>query len=423
MKTGPFLSPNSIFHSNPLDIIAEYKLLLVGDSGVGKTTFVKKHRTGEFENRHIPTTCVQSSSKVFSTNYGYIKFNIWDIAGREDLRKLREFYYFGADCAIIMLDVTSETSAKNVPRWFQDLRRICPVPVVVVGNKVDKRNRKVKARHVTEMIKNGLRYYDYSNKTEYQFEKPFLYLMRRLMNEAGLNYMALTPISPALSKNNICSFDPLSIVAEFKLLLVGDSGVGKTTFVKKHITGEFEDQHVPTKGVEVSSIVFSTNYGYIQFNIWDIAGLETLRELKEGYYIGADCAIIMLDVTSRRSAKNVPRWYKDVMRICARIPVVVLGNQVEKRNRKFKAKHVTHMTKNELQYYDYSNKTGYQFEKPFLFLMMRLVNDIGLKNVPFERDVAIDRKIRRSRMGYLVLILSIIFMIVAYAFLKRSFRG
>jgi len=65
---------------------------------------------------------------------------------------------------------------------------------------------------------------------------------------------------------------------EFKLILVGDGGVGKTTFVKRHLTGEFEKKYVATLGVEVHPLVFHTNRGPIKFNVWDTAGQEVGRE-------------------------------------------------------------------------------------------------------------------------------------------------
>ena len=61
-------------------------------------------------------------------------------------------------------------------------------------------------------------------------------------------------------------------VAEFKCVLVGEGGVGKTTFVKRHITGEFEKKYIATQGVEVTNITFNTNHGPIRFNLWDTAG-------------------------------------------------------------------------------------------------------------------------------------------------------
>lgn len=88
-------------------------------------------------------------------------------------------------------------------------------------------------------------------------------------------------------------------VPEFKLVLVGDGGVGKTTFVKRHKTGEFEKQYIATLGVEVHPMPFFTNHGQIKFNVWDTAGQEKLGGLRDGYYIGGHCGIIMFDVCSR----------------------------------------------------------------------------------------------------------------------------
>ncbi len=71
----------------------------------------------------------------------------------------------------------------------------------------------------------------------------------------------------------------------FKLVLVGDGGVGKTTFVKRHLTGEFEKKYVATLGVEVHPLVFHTNRGPLRFNVWDTAGQEKFGGLRDGYYI------------------------------------------------------------------------------------------------------------------------------------------
>ena len=114
---------------------------------------------------------------------------------------------------------------------------------------------------------------------------------------------------------------------EFKLILVGDGGVGKTTFVKRHLTGEFEKKYVATLGVEVHPLEFHTNRGKLKFNVWDTAGQEKFGGLRDGYYIQGQCAIIMFDVTSRITYKSVPNWHRDLTRVCENIPIVLVGNK------------------------------------------------------------------------------------------------
>ena len=159
---------------------------------------------------------------------------------------------------------------------------------------------------------------------------------------------------------------PNDAVAEFKLVLCGDGGTGKTTFVKRHLTGEFEKRYIATLGVEVHPMVFCTSRGKICFQVWDTAGQEKLACLRDGYYIGAHCAIIMFDVCSRVTYKNVNKWYKELTRVCENIPIVLVGNKVDVADRKVKARQILFPRKHGIQYYDISAKSNYQFEKPFL---------------------------------------------------------
>ncbi|CAF4194705.1 unnamed protein product [Rotaria sordida] len=87
-------------------------------------------------------------------------------------------------------------------------------------------------------------------------------------------------------------------VSKVKLILIGNGGVGKTTFVKRHITGELKMKYASRLPVSVHPLNFYTNLGEIIFNVWNAAGLEKLGRVHDGYYIGGQCAIIMFDVTS-----------------------------------------------------------------------------------------------------------------------------
>lgn len=81
--------------------------------------------------------------------------------------------------------------------------------------------------------------------------------------------------------------------------------------------------------MEVHPLTFTTNFGTICFNVWDTAGQEKFGGLRDGYYIQGQCGIIMFDVTSRITYKNVPNWYRDLERVCENIPIVLCGNKVD----------------------------------------------------------------------------------------------
>jgi GTP-binding nuclear protein Ran len=97
-----------------------------------------------------------------------------------------------------MFDVTARITYKNVPKWYKDLVRVCDnIPIVLVGNKVDVKDRKVKAKQIIFHRKKGLQYYDVSAKSNYQFEKPFVWLLRKLVADPALTLVEAPAIKPA----------------------------------------------------------------------------------------------------------------------------------------------------------------------------------------------------------------------------------
>jgi GTP-binding nuclear protein Ran len=133
-----------------------------------------------------------------------------------------------------------------------------------------------------------------------------------------------------------------------KLILVGDGGVGKTTFVKRHQTGDFQKAYIPTMGVQVSQLTFQTTHGSAIFNIWDTACQERFAGLREGYYLEANCGIVVFDVTSPGSYRNVASWHRDLSRVCPNIPIVLVGNKIDVRDRKVPTKKITFHKKHNM---------------------------------------------------------------------------
>jgi len=162
----------------------------------------------------------------------------------------------------------------------------------------------------------------------------------------------------------------------FKCLLVGSGGVGKTSFVRRHIAGEFNRRYVPTMGMNIHPMQLETTRGSVLLDVCDTAGQERFGVLRDGYYKDADMAIIMFDVTSRITYKDVPRWYNDITRVCGPdIPIVLVGNKVDVQHRTVKTKQVNYHTKKGISYVEISAKTNLNFDVPFVTLLRRLLGD------------------------------------------------
>ncbi|GCC37762.1 hypothetical protein chiPu_0016269 [Chiloscyllium punctatum] len=96
-----------------------------------------------------------------------------------------------------MFDETSQVMYKNVPNWHRDLVRVCEnIPIVLCGHKVDTKDRKVKAKSIVFHRKKNLQYYDIYAKSNYNFEKPFLWLVRKLIGDPNLEFVAMPSLVP-----------------------------------------------------------------------------------------------------------------------------------------------------------------------------------------------------------------------------------
>jgi len=90
-----------------------------------------------------------------------------------------------------MFDVTSRITYQSVPNWHRDLERVCEnIPIVLCGNKVDVKERKVKPNAITFHRKKNLQYFEISAKSNFNFEKPFLHLGRKLVGKPNLDFIA-----------------------------------------------------------------------------------------------------------------------------------------------------------------------------------------------------------------------------------------
>lgn len=111
------------------------------------------------------------------------------------------------------------------------------------------------------------------------------------------------------------------------------------------------------------------------------SGQEKVGPLRDGYYEGADAAIIMFDVQSCDTMKGVEKWHQDIVRVCGDgIPIVIVANKIEdKDNRTVKTAQVKYPLKKKLQYYEVSVKSKENLEMPILYIAKKLSNKQHLR--------------------------------------------
>ena len=168
-----------------------------------------------------------------------------------------------------------------------------------------------------------------------------------------------------------------SQIRRFKLVLVGDAYVGKTTFVKRHQTGEFEKRYIATLGVNVVPLTFYTNKGVVILNVWDCAGQEKFAGLDDGYYIGADAFILFFGMDSKASYRNASHWLKKITDYTGRFdrsrPIIVCGTKCDLPNTRLMPSEMKDRALLEHPFYFISAKSNYNYEKPILAVIQNLM--------------------------------------------------
>jgi Ras-related protein Rab-8A len=121
------------------------KLLLIGDSGCGKTSILLKYTTDSFSPTYISTIGIDFKIKMVTIGTDRIKLQVWDTAGQERFRTITTSYYKGSHGIFIVYDVTDRGTFNNITNWLSELDRHAPLNItkILIGNKVDSANRAV----------------------------------------------------------------------------------------------------------------------------------------------------------------------------------------------------------------------------------------------------------------------------------------
>jgi small GTP-binding protein len=115
------------------------KIIVVGDSGVGKSNILSRYSSNQFNIESKATVGVELFPKTFKVNDKVVKVLIWDTAGQERYKSMTNAYYRGAKGAVIVYDITRPESFNNVDKWFNEIREFGEpnANLLLIGNKCD----------------------------------------------------------------------------------------------------------------------------------------------------------------------------------------------------------------------------------------------------------------------------------------------
>uniref|UniRef100_K3WDS7 Ras-related protein Rab-21 n=1 Tax=Globisporangium ultimum (strain ATCC 200006 / CBS 805.95 / DAOM BR144) TaxID=431595 RepID=K3WDS7_GLOUD len=184
----------------------KFKVVLLGEGRVGKTSILLRYIKGEYDERQVSTLQASYLDKRLIVDNAKVQLSLWDTAGQERFHALGPIYYRDADGALLVYDITDEESFKKVRTWVKELRRIVgdDIDIAIAGNKVDlQRNRKVdedEARRYAESV--GATHFNTSAKLNRGLEDVFVDLTKRMLGRSSSKKKKSTliaddePISP-----------------------------------------------------------------------------------------------------------------------------------------------------------------------------------------------------------------------------------
>ncbi|GMH25673.1 hypothetical protein Nepgr_027516 [Nepenthes gracilis] len=154
-----------------------FKVVLIGDSGVGKSNLLSRFTRNEFCLESKSTIGVEFATRTLQVEGRTIKAQIWDTAGQERYRAITSAYYRGALGALLVYDVTKPTSFDNVSRWLKELRDHADsnIMIMLIGNKTDLKHLRAVATEDAQSFaeKEGLSFIETSALEATNVEKAF----------------------------------------------------------------------------------------------------------------------------------------------------------------------------------------------------------------------------------------------------------
>ena len=163
-----------------------YKILLLGDSTVGKTCFLLRYTDDTFLDLHMATIGLDYRLKtMILDDQRIVKVQLWDTAGQDKFRAITRNYYKGARGIILIYDVTNIKSYENIKKWINEIKEEISeeVTIVLIGNKIDNEGERKISKEQGEKLANdyNVAFFETSAKTGQGINESVFYLVQKIV--------------------------------------------------------------------------------------------------------------------------------------------------------------------------------------------------------------------------------------------------
>ncbi|XP_022784452.1 ras-like GTP-binding protein Rho1 [Stylophora pistillata] len=250
------------------------KLVIVGDSGCGKTSLMLSFACKKFPEEFVPTVFDGGYRAVIRVDGDTVGLGFWDTLAQAEYERLRPLSYHGADVILMCFSIGSPDSLENISeKWTPEVRQFCPnVPIILVGNKRDLRNDK------------------------------------NVINE--LWKLKQAPVT-------------------------SEGGFAMCQKINAHLYLECSSKAM--EGVsdvfETAARVSLETTRRIELALWDTAGQEDYDRLRPLSYPDTDVILMCFSIDSPDSLENIPeKWTPEVKHFCPNVPIILVGNKRDLRD-------------------------------------------------------------------------------------------
>jgi len=161
------------------------KVLMLGESGVGKSSILNRFVDDKFSTNFLTTLGVEYKQKLYNINGKPVSIQVWDTAGQEKFRTISPIYYRKVDGVVLVFDITDQNSFESVDFWMKNLADHASedIKIILVGNKIDLDEKRVVTEETAkgEADKYNVKYFEASAKIRHNIKELFLTIAKDIL--------------------------------------------------------------------------------------------------------------------------------------------------------------------------------------------------------------------------------------------------